>query len=353
MKIIASKSIEDAKKHRRNNFLNGNFSKIKNEKAITLLALVITIIILLILAGVGIHTLTNTALLKKSKEAKEKYLNSEGQENKILSEYMSMISSRNNKDYDEKIYDQWTTWLYLAGIDNPEKYNKGKILENEELMRTLLSSESAVDYMLQSTDFIMQAIFNSKTALGLIIQNQNVMNKVILNNEWTSEIENNKIAIETLKKDSNFTTVPTLTGNSSNVVQSSSYNDSDFWGAWKCFDGKIGVGDSAAHWSSRDASEQYVGYKFDNPVWIFEVTLNNGVADTVEYGAKKAEVQYSDNNIDYYSASDILNIEKKNESQTLQLNGNIGKHCYWRIHILEGYNNSYMNISEIKFNGLK
>ena len=43
------------------------------------------------------------------------------------------------------------------------------------------------------------------------------MNKVILNNEWTSEIENNKIAIETLKKDSNFTTVPTLTGNSSNV----------------------------------------------------------------------------------------------------------------------------------------
>ncbi len=44
----------------------------KQSKGITLIALVITIIILLILAGISIATLTNTGLFGKAKEAKEK-----------------------------------------------------------------------------------------------------------------------------------------------------------------------------------------------------------------------------------------------------------------------------------------
>lgn len=318
------------------------------EKGITLVALVITTIILLILAGVGIYTLTNTGVFEKSKEAKEKYLTSEEKENKILSEYMRTITSQSDKNYD-----QWTTWLYLAGIDNPEKYSEEEILQNKELMGILLSNENAVDYMIKSTNTIMKEIVNSKTALEMVAQNKNVMNKIVSNKEWTLEIENNKNAIETLKQDSNYTTVPTLTGNTSNVLQSSSHNNSDFWGAWKCFDGKIGSGGEDVHWSSGKAVEHYAGYKFDDQVWMFEVTLNNGISDFIQYGAKKVEVQYSDNNIDYYPASDILNIEMKNELQTLKLNGNTGKHYYWRIYIFEGYANESCSISEIKFNGIK
>ena len=41
-------------------------------KGITLVALVMTIIILLILAGITISTLTETGLLKKTQEAKER-----------------------------------------------------------------------------------------------------------------------------------------------------------------------------------------------------------------------------------------------------------------------------------------
>ena len=41
-------------------------------KGITLVALVITIIILLILAGITISSLTNTGIFKKAREAKEK-----------------------------------------------------------------------------------------------------------------------------------------------------------------------------------------------------------------------------------------------------------------------------------------
>ena len=39
---------------------------------ITLIALVITIVILLILAGISISTLTNTGIFQKAKDAKEK-----------------------------------------------------------------------------------------------------------------------------------------------------------------------------------------------------------------------------------------------------------------------------------------
>ena len=43
----------------------------KSENGITLVALVVTIIILLIISGVGITALTQTGLLEKTKEAKE------------------------------------------------------------------------------------------------------------------------------------------------------------------------------------------------------------------------------------------------------------------------------------------
>ena len=46
--------------------------QIDNEKGITLVALVITIIILLILAGISISALTNTGIFQKAKDAKQK-----------------------------------------------------------------------------------------------------------------------------------------------------------------------------------------------------------------------------------------------------------------------------------------
>lgn len=47
----------------------------RNKKAITLIALVITIIVLLILAGVTVATLSNSGLFEKTQEAKEKWEN--------------------------------------------------------------------------------------------------------------------------------------------------------------------------------------------------------------------------------------------------------------------------------------
>ena len=60
---------------------------LKNKKGITLVALVVTIIILLILAGISIASLTGNGLFEKAKLAKEKQVNSQILEDATLSEY--------------------------------------------------------------------------------------------------------------------------------------------------------------------------------------------------------------------------------------------------------------------------
>lgn len=65
------------------------------EKGITLVALVITIVILLIFAGISISTLTNTGIFQKAKEAKQKSEEAENEQNKILDEYETKLNQYN------------------------------------------------------------------------------------------------------------------------------------------------------------------------------------------------------------------------------------------------------------------
>lgn len=65
------------------------------EKGITLVALVITIVILLILAGISISTLTNTGIFQKEKEVKQKSEEAENEQNKILDEYETELDQYN------------------------------------------------------------------------------------------------------------------------------------------------------------------------------------------------------------------------------------------------------------------
>ncbi len=64
-------------------------------KGITLIALVITIIILLILAGISVSTLTNQGILKNAKEAKERSENAQKKEQEILSQYENEMNQYN------------------------------------------------------------------------------------------------------------------------------------------------------------------------------------------------------------------------------------------------------------------
>lgn len=93
--------------------------KTKRQTGITLVALVITIIILLILAGITISSLTNTGLFGRAKEAKEKTQNAEKNQQAILGEYMKEL---NKYTSDELTVDM--TGIVLSTDKNVELHDK-------------------------------------------------------------------------------------------------------------------------------------------------------------------------------------------------------------------------------------
>ena len=73
-------------------------NKIREHKAITLIALVITIIVLLILAGITVAQLSGNNLFENAKLAKEKYKKSKELEDEIIGDYEDAITGdRGNK----------------------------------------------------------------------------------------------------------------------------------------------------------------------------------------------------------------------------------------------------------------
>ena len=73
-------------------------------KGITLVALVVTIVILLILAGISISALTNTGIFQKAKDAKKASENAEKEQKQILSEYEKELNKYTAQELtDDKI----------------------------------------------------------------------------------------------------------------------------------------------------------------------------------------------------------------------------------------------------------
>ncbi len=75
-------------------------------KGITLVALVITIVILLILAGISIATLTNTGIFQKAKDAKQKSEDAALDQNTKLDEYENEIDKYLPEQGGEKLVDK-------------------------------------------------------------------------------------------------------------------------------------------------------------------------------------------------------------------------------------------------------
>lgn len=100
----------------------------KNKKAITLVALVVTIVILLILAGISISTLINAGIFGKAQEAKEKYQIANEQEaiNLIL---ISKKIEKDNEYIGKKLYSKnfinSDKWDYIVTMDNKKNYGDG------------------------------------------------------------------------------------------------------------------------------------------------------------------------------------------------------------------------------------
>ena len=80
-------------------------TKEKLNKGITLVALVVTIIILLILSGITISSLTNTGLFENAKEAKNRTEDAQKQEQELLNQYEEELNryTNSNSRWDGKV----------------------------------------------------------------------------------------------------------------------------------------------------------------------------------------------------------------------------------------------------------
>ena len=91
----------------------------KKSNGITLVALVITIILLLILAGISISALTNTGIFKKAKDAKQASENTEKKQEETLDSYEKEL---NKYTSDELTIDN--TGAVLSKNNNIELHDK-------------------------------------------------------------------------------------------------------------------------------------------------------------------------------------------------------------------------------------
>lgn len=104
------------------------------ENGITLVALVITIIILLVLAGVSIATLTNTGIFEKAKEAKEKTREAEENQAKTLSEYEKAIDINSENTLVYKVNNG------TIKIGDYVSYEPDTVTSTDEQYKTLISN---------------------------------------------------------------------------------------------------------------------------------------------------------------------------------------------------------------------
>ena len=106
--------------------------KLKKKNGITLVALVVTIVILLILAGISISAVTQTGLFGKAKQATEKYKEAEEKERIQTELYSMQIEMNTNNDSKTKIGKK----LYDKNIENGSKWDIIVINDSKKIYGT-------------------------------------------------------------------------------------------------------------------------------------------------------------------------------------------------------------------------
>lgn len=130
MKNIMNKSLAAVHTHTHTGESNGlkNFEKehkIKNYYGITLIALVITIVVLIILAGVIISiTLGNGGIIDRAKTAKEQYQNATEQEQTDVAKMTNEIDKNVNGNRETATLTEQTVTNMLNNLLVTRKYSK-------------------------------------------------------------------------------------------------------------------------------------------------------------------------------------------------------------------------------------
>lgn len=228
-------------------------------------------------------------------------------------------SNTTNVSYDENIYDNWTTWLKLAGIEDPTTYNGKDILSDSSLMENVMNNEKALSYLAKSKYFLFPAVYNSTTAFDKLMASTKLV------------------------------TVPTLTEDSSNIIRdgfgegegSSSVLNGAFDNDGTTYISTVGI-------AGDNNIGSWIGYDFETPVNVFKATG--------KVRMKSYKIQYSDDLTTWKDALEkSLPGTNAGDEFSEIITKNVGAHRYWRLFVNGGqlYSNYGAVVWSLQFYGIK
>ena len=311
---------------------------LKNPRGITLVALVITIVILLILAAISIQALTNQGLFGKANDAKreseiasikeqialdiyEKQLEppvgsiTDEQLETILGKYGTVnkedgtiVGITTGKGYEILLKDIYggetvaesvpdgaivnpvndiTTWLKTGEISNQYSYTTiEQVIADSTCIESLMNNENAMKYLARSTEFA-NAICASETAITYLGQSAYVDDTVLNSDLWISKISSSSywdLIYPSVTVHSSASATITVSGKSFTSDASGNTQHSMPWGTFSISDSVSGQSFECT--ICRDTTDVYVMPKGA----LYWYGNTNGKLPTFENGAKQKDI---------------------------------------------------------------
>ena len=318
--------------------------KTNGQKGITLVALVITIIILLILATISIQSLTNTGLFAKAQEAKEKTQNAEKNQARILNEYEDELNKYGSGV--SKVDTDWTgkvnkpklmTGMTAIKFNDPtgdEKASEGSVVKTTDTDTAWYDYDAKKWANAQTQDGSMWVWIprfayrvNKSTQTFDVVFLEGTTDYYYENGE-KKEAKRQKTENETVDTTTGYTVHPAFT-NESSINYANGGWDKELTGIWVSkFEAGYASGNNSA--TVAESSVKYTqasvvaleGWTtarnyFDGEYWEKNgdsYQFKNGVAPSIKYPTFQG-LTYSMN---YINQNDAFNVSKK-----LTENGNI------------------------------
>lgn len=321
----------------------------------------ITIIVLLILAGITITTLTgDNGLLNKAQTASDETKKSQATETMNLKITNIQISS-----YAET--QQLPNLQYLADKlceDNDMEYVLTSSKEHASLDKIDVTNISSIFTKLKEYNYEFEINNSLQLASidGVKVATEQKIPEGYLKPIGTKEITQNgtyniapyeNVNVNVTSTNSNTYTIPQITSYNPNVFSSGNYSN---YYNYLAFDkntknGQVQSGYNDSPWAIHATGNVYLGYSYGIPVSVTKAEYTPRYDSTVlDQNLKKYKYQYSDDFVNWYDASNEITLDKNNHDDAIETELNdVGKHYFWRLYILSNYGNSYTAVNELQF----
>lgn len=305
-----------------------------NKKGITLIALIITIIVILLIAGISLNLiLGDNGILKKARIAKEETDMAQVEENDILGSYSNNInqyivtSSRgqiNISNLDDNLLKLYETYI------NDFPKNITDLINDKTKFANLITDNNSAQYIIDNPNDFLDKIVNSQDSIITIAKSDYAGYKMIMNDQWRNAILNSTYFTDFCQ---NSDLVPKMTASTTNgytVTATTSFNqNASNWVGWRAFD--------------NDTTSSYTWYPIIFPSWI-EVEYPENIAlfavyyDDLSYSSDiTCKIQSSSNGADWTDRSDLQTISK---GSYIKLNSTESAK-YWRLYLTTTYSTYY------------